>query len=324
LRTSTSSSTSDDPRAGGGAIPPARLATDPEQPVPRRGARRALTAIRLVHPFPSILDGSVVAAVALVAGGTPGLAATLGLSMTLLQFSIGALNDVVDAPLDAGRKPGKPIPAGIVSLGVARVVVISTALAGLLLSTLGAPALAIVALVGLGVGLWYDLRAKGTVTSWLPLVIGIPLLPVYGWYGATGSLPAVFLVIIPAAAVAGAALAIANEMVDMERDAAAGGRTIAIALGGTRAGLLVAALFAGVAILAVATVAALGAPVGATAAVLATALVPVGAAVAAVVAGARPGTAWRERAWEAEAVGTGLLAIAWLGALALVPGGPPG
>ena len=33
--------------------------------------------------------------------------------MTALQASIGSLNDLVDAPRDAGRKPGKPIPAGL-------------------------------------------------------------------------------------------------------------------------------------------------------------------------------------------------------------------
>ena len=35
--------------------------------------------------------------------------------MTALQVSIGTLNDLVDAPRDAGRKPGKPIPAGLVT-----------------------------------------------------------------------------------------------------------------------------------------------------------------------------------------------------------------
>ena len=35
--------------------------------------------------------------------------------MLCLQASIGALNDLVDAPLDAGQKPGKPLPRGLVS-----------------------------------------------------------------------------------------------------------------------------------------------------------------------------------------------------------------
>ena len=66
--------------------------------------------VRLTHPFPSLLDGLVAAAAAAAAGGDPGTAVRLGVSMVLLQASVGALNDLVDAPSDAGRKPGKPIP----------------------------------------------------------------------------------------------------------------------------------------------------------------------------------------------------------------------
>ena len=39
----------------------------------------------------------------------------------------------------------------------------------------------------------------------------------------------------------------------------------------------------------------------------------------AVVRGGGPG--WRELAWEVQAVGTGLLAVAWLGALSAASGG---
>ncbi len=39
--------------------------------------------------------------------------------MTLLQFAIGTVNDLVDAPRDAGHKPGKPIPAGLVTRSAA-------------------------------------------------------------------------------------------------------------------------------------------------------------------------------------------------------------
>ena len=92
-RTSASSSTSD--------------------PAPSPGAR-LLGWVRLTHPFPSILDGVVSGATASLAGAPPDLAVRIGLAMTLLQLGIGTVNDVVDAPHDAGRKPGKPIPAGLV------------------------------------------------------------------------------------------------------------------------------------------------------------------------------------------------------------------
>jgi 4-hydroxybenzoate polyprenyltransferase len=256
-----------------------------------------------------------VGLVALVAGGGATTAVILGLSMTLLQFAIGTLNDIVDAPRDAGRKPRKPIPAGQVGLRGAKQVAIVSASGGLLLASAGGPVLVLLAALGLGFGAWYDLRAKGTALSWLPLTVGIPLLPVFGWYGATGDLPAIFIVVIPAAATAGAALAIANAIVDMERDEAAGITSIALGLGAGRAGVLVISLHLVVAALALVTAVALDAPTGWVAAILVTVAIPLGGAVLGLVAAQREGTGWRELAWEIQAVGTGLLAVAWLGAL---------
>ena len=78
---------------------------------------------------------------------------------------------------------------------------------------------------------------------------------------------------------------------------------------------MVLALQLVVAFLAVATTAVLGAPTGWVLAVLAAALVPLGGAVLGIAAAARQGTGLRELAWEVQAVGTGLLAVAWLCAL---------
>src|SRR5436190_1612786 len=71
--------------------------------------------IRLVHPFPSILDGLVSGGFAVVAGAPAELAIRIGAAMTLLQLAIGATNDAADAPTDAGLKPGKPVPTGLVA-----------------------------------------------------------------------------------------------------------------------------------------------------------------------------------------------------------------
>ncbi len=294
------------------AAPPTRLA----------GSRRLLAAARLVHPFPSILDGSVVALVAVAAGGTLPVAIVLGVSMTLLQFSIGAVNDIVDAPRDAGRKAGKPIPEGVITIQAARLVAVVSAVLGLGLALIGGPWLVALAAVVLVIGLAYDLVAKGTTLSWLPFAVGIPLLPVYGWFGASGVIPGVFLVLIPAAANAGTALAIANAIVDMERDEEAGVESIALALGGERASVLVLVLHGVVAVLALATAIVLGAPAGWVVAILLAACVPLAGAVLGLVAVRREDTAWRELAWEIQAVGTGLLAVAWLGALSASAGTP--
>ncbi|HET9755308.1 MAG TPA: UbiA family prenyltransferase, partial [Candidatus Limnocylindrales bacterium] len=101
----------------------------------------------MVHPFPSILDGVVVGAVALLAGGGVALATLLGLSMIALQMAIGALNDLVDAPADAGRVPPKPIPAQEVSVATARTVALVAAALGLGLAAVVDPRLVGLALV---------------------------------------------------------------------------------------------------------------------------------------------------------------------------------
>ena len=131
-----------------------------------------------------------------------------------------------------------------------------------------------------------------------------------------------FLVLVPAAANAGTALAIANAVVDMERDEAAGIESIALALGARRAGWLIIGLQGVVVALALGTVAVAGAPTGWAAAVVLTACVPLAGAVlglAAIYRGRGPG--WRELAWEIQAVGVGLLAVAWLGALSAAVSG---
>ena len=98
--------------------------------------------------------------------------------MTALQASIGALNDIVDAPRDRGLKPGKPIPAGLVSPRSAWAVVVVGGRAGRgsCRSRRGRRRSAL-AIVVLAIGYGYDLVFKGTAWSWFPFAIGIPLLP---------------------------------------------------------------------------------------------------------------------------------------------------
>jgi 4-hydroxybenzoate polyprenyltransferase len=228
--------------------------------------------------------------------------------MTALQTGIGATNDLVDAPRDAGRKPGKPIPSGLVAPATARAIAITGFAAGLLLSAPSGPAVVAVAALVIAIGLLYDLGLKGTAWSWLPFAIGIPILPVFGWLGATGSLPPVFALLVPVAVAAGAALAISNGLVDVERDRVAGASSIALAIGPDRAWAVHVALFVGVGVAAVASVAAWGRPLSDLGLVAIPALVPIVAAVA----GRGGGVVRRERAWEAEAIGMAVVAVTWL------------
>jgi 4-hydroxybenzoate polyprenyltransferase len=258
-----------------------------------------------------LLDGLVVAAVALIAGADAGTAVALGVSMTALQASIGTLNDIVDAPRDLGAKPGKPIPAGLVSRDAARVVTIVGGGVGLLLGWLAGPFGTAVVLLGilvLTIGYAYDLRFKGTAWSWLPFAVGIPLLPVYGWVGATGAVPASFGVLIPAAVIAGAALAVANARADEARDRASGTVSVATRLGSPWSWRVDAALSSVVVAVAIATLFSGGAgPVPLAAALVAAVIVAVG-----LVVGRSDDAGRRERAWELQAVGVAILAAAWL------------
>jgi 4-hydroxybenzoate polyprenyltransferase len=258
----------------------------------------------------------VAGAIALIAGADAARALLLAASMLLLQLAIGAANDWADAPADAWAQPDKPIPAGLVPRPAAAWIAGVAAVAGLALAWLAGPAVLLVACAGLAAGLAYDLRLKGTRWSWVPYAIGIPLLPLFGWVGATGSVPRALGVLLPVAMLAGAALAIANAVADLERDERAGVETIATSLGLSVARRVGAGLQGVVAVAALGTAVALGGDrswiaLGAGGA----ALVGVGVAL-----GWRDGQHARQRAWEVQAVGLGVLAAGWVGALAVTGG----
>ena len=263
--------------------------------------------LRLGHPFPSLLDGVVTGVLALVAGADGGRAFLLGLAMVSLQVSIGALNDLVDVENDRGRKPGKPIPAGLVGPATARIVVGAGLALGLALSALAGPAALLVALGGVAAGYVYDLRLKGTAWAWLPFAIGLPLLPVYAWVGATGRIPAPFGLLVPLAVLAGAALALLNGLVDVDRDRSAGVATPAVRLGPGPTRALAGCLLAIVGAGAVGSLAWVDADPSAWL----ISLVGLGLLGSGLVLAGSAAATRRERGWEAAAIGLGLLAAGW-------------
>ena len=273
---------------------------------------RLLGALRLVHPFPSLLDAAVVGALAGVAGAEAPRIALLGAAMLALQLGIGAANDWADAPLDAVARPDKPVPAGLVSRPAAARGAGALAATGLVLAALAGAATLLIALAGLAAGLAYDLRLKGTPWSWLPYAVGIPLLPVFAWVGATGDIPPVFAVLVPIATVGGAALAVANALADLDRDRLAGVPTVATTLGlpvARRVGAVLQAVVIGAA---VGSAVMLGADPGG----LALAGVGAGLTSLGVALGWGSGHVARQRAWEVQALGLALLAAGWTGGLA--------
>jgi 4-hydroxybenzoate polyprenyltransferase len=274
--------------------------------------------------------------IATLAGAPPPRAGLLGLSMLSIQVAIGALNDWADAPRDAREKPGKPIPSGLATPRHALVLALLAGLGGVALSAVAGSAAAIAIAAALGLGILYDLRLSRTVLSWLPLALALPLVPVHAWLGATGELPLGMTLLYPAAVGAGAALALANGLVDLERDARSDRPTIAVTLGASRAWLGNVLLLTVVGAMAVVLAPAVsggaaGPPVGfptgsalGDAAALrilgglrtwGVALGLAALAVGAVTLRARQ-PALRERGWELQAVGVGAVGIGWLAGIA--------
>jgi 4-hydroxybenzoate polyprenyltransferase len=234
--------------------------------------------------------------------------------MLALQASIGALNDLVDAGVDRGRKPGKPIPRGVVGPTAAGLLAAAGLAVGLALSAVSGIPTLLVAAAGVGCGYLYDLRLSRSAWSWLPLALALPLVPFHAWLGATGSAPTALLALVPVAVLGGSGLALGNGLVDVERDRAAGMTTAVVALGHRRAWLLHAVALAG-AVGAAIVLEPGGGPATAAwrvaAHVVAVASIAVGAAL---LGRGRPPT--RERGWELEAAGVAVLGIAWLAGLA--------
>ena len=288
----------------------------------RGGLTRLGGLIRLVHPFPSLLNAAATGAVATLAGAEPGTAIRLALSMLCLQASIGALNDLVDAPADAGQKPGKPLPRGLVSARAAGVVTVAGGLAGLALSLPSGPATVAVAAAGASLGYLYNLRLSGGPLSWLPLALALPLLPLHAWLGATGSVLPGLVTLLPAAVLAGFGLALGNALVDVERDAATGRQGIVVTIGARAAWLVQSGALGLVVLLA----ALLAPPAPDSTEVLGTlrsAGIPLGGVAIALGAAAlfAPSAGLRERGWELEAVGVAAAGVAWLAGTAAA--GPP-
>jgi 4-hydroxybenzoate polyprenyltransferase len=233
--------------------------------------------------------------------------------MTALQFAIGSANDAADAERDAGRAD-KPIAGGLMTRRGAVIASIAFAVTGLVLSAPSGPPTLALAALGLAVGLAYDLRFRGTPASWMPFALGLPLLPVYAWVGATGALPVEFVVLVPCAVLAGIGIAIANALADVERDALAGMDSVARRLGPERAWRIHAAVLAAMSAGALSSLVALG---GVGEGGLHAGVVLAGLGVAIVVLGiwlaGRRATV--ERGWEVEAGGMVLLAVGWFAAV---------
>jgi 4-hydroxybenzoate polyprenyltransferase len=202
----------------------------------------------------------------------------------------------------------------------ARVVGAAGLVLGLALSAPSGPPTVAVAVAGVGLGYLYDMRLSRSAWSWLPLALALPLLPIYAWLGARGTIPDALWLLVPVGILAGVGLAVGNGLADLDRDAAAAVRPAAVRLGRAAAWRLHAAALAGVVVLAI-----LLAPPPSSAAgpaLLAWIVGLKGGSLALLVGVALAGLAGptraplRERGWELEAIGTALVGLAWVWGLA--------
>ncbi|HVA19926.1 MAG TPA: UbiA family prenyltransferase [Solirubrobacteraceae bacterium] len=276
---------------------------------------RALSALRLIHPFPTLMN-------ALATGGLAELAtrgrasvwtvAWLMLTMLAIQSTIGIVNDLRDRTLDVRSKPAKPLVRGTVSVHTARFAAVVTLLAAILLATRFGLISWLLAVGGLACGLLYDLWLKRTVASGLPYAVGLPLLPLWVWT-ATGRFCSELYAVIPLGLLLGLALHLANSLPDFDEDALAGVEGLVHRLGSEPAVALCWGSYALALICAVVSTAWVRyTPV---------ILIPGVALAAAALLGAAalyrllPRPASLQTGWTLLVVGTAALTLGWLGAL---------
>lgn len=193
----------------------------------------------MLHPVPVVCVLLATAIFAVVAQWPPQLAALLRLlgAMAGIQIATGALNDYVDMPLDRQTKPWKPLVRGDLRPGTALLLTGAGLAAALLLVVpLGQP-VALLAILGAGAGLIYNLALKGTRWSWLPYLVAVPLLPIWVWSALRGW-DVRLLSLYPLGALMAVSLHLADTLPDIEADTQHGVRGVAHRLGPAYARLL--------------------------------------------------------------------------------------
>jgi 4-hydroxybenzoate polyprenyltransferase len=193
----------------------------------------------LPHAVPIIVVMAATAAFALIAArGWPGMGPMGWLLLAMFggQVAVGAVNEIVDAELDARTKPTKPIPAGLVSVRGAWLMTIAGLIVMAVSSLTFSVPVFLVCALGTGVGIAYSVWFKRTIWSWIPYLVALPLLPIWVWLALSEVDPGLFA-IYPIGAAAVIAVQIAQSIPDVEADARGDVRTLAVALGAQRARL---------------------------------------------------------------------------------------
>ena len=151
-------------------------------------------------------------------------------AMLLAQASTGSLNDFIDSGADAVHQPYKPIPSQQVSAAHALAMALGTGAGALALAASCGPAALGVMGLGLASGWAYDLGLSRTPASWLPFVSGLVTVPRLGPAAIGARVPRPILT-TSLSGLIGLGLHLANGGPDIERDQAAGRRSLPVVLG---------------------------------------------------------------------------------------------
>jgi 4-hydroxybenzoate polyprenyltransferase len=190
------------------------------------------------HPLPTFLTAVAATAFFLIGRNDVGItpdAAWVFISVYLILYSIGAMNDYVDEPLDrSSARQEKPLVAGDLSRTAALVLWLATAALGVAAAYHFDWRVAGIAALLWLLGLSYNFWAKSTRLSWLPFMAFYPSLPVFGFVAAGRFTPALLLA-YPVGALLSLGLNVANTLPDIDRDVEGGVRGFTHELGKTRA-----------------------------------------------------------------------------------------
>jgi 4-hydroxybenzoate polyprenyltransferase len=172
---------------------------------------------------------------------------------------------------------------------------------------------AILGALGYGSGVAYDVLMRRRGLGWLCFAAAFPLLLMWTWVAAAGSLPPGWPFLLPMAALAGPSLHLANSLVDIDADARTGRRSLATWLGPDRARSVLTILMSAILALAWAMILLMGSVSSVTVAAGSIATIAIAAGV---------GLSWQERTtlreagWLLQATGLGTMAVAWLASMA--------
>jgi geranylgeranylglycerol-phosphate geranylgeranyltransferase len=190
------------------------------------------------HPFATSMNAGLGTVSFLIAERRAGVNfddVTLFASIWFVFYSIGSMNDYCDKTLDElALRQEKPLVAGDLSPIMAQYLWVVTALAGFVAAYHFNLSTVCIAVLVWWLGVAYNVWAKRSMLSWLPFVLALPSLPVWGFVAAGRVTPELFLS-YPLGALLAIGLHIANTLPDLDRDTKGGVMGFTHKLGRVRA-----------------------------------------------------------------------------------------